>query len=95
MNIFLSTIGLLLVIGLVKIDGVKVKDWGYLYPKVNVMPGDWGSVDGKCDGKVQSPINVKSEATLFDAQIGPIEIKKVLGGASETWKVENNGHGGN
>lgn len=96
MNIFLSAIGFLLVIGLVKSDGVRVppkKEWGYLYPKTNVMPGDWGSVDGKCNGKVQSPINVKSEATLFDSQIGPIEIKKVLGGASETWKVENNGHG--
>lgn len=92
MNLFVTVIGSLLLIGVA--NGASGKGWGYLYGDKNILPENWGQQDAKCDGKVQSPINVISDATVFDDKIGPIEIRKTGGSpnGSEMWKVENNGH---
>lgn len=92
MNLFLSVIGTILVIGVV--NSAPGKSWGYLDASKNILPKDWAQTYSKCGDKAQSPINVKSDATLFDRNLGEIHIMKIGGPKDglEKWEVENNGH---
>lgn len=78
----------------VAICGEDGQSWGYRNKARNILPNNWGELQPKCLGNLQSPINVDFASTQFDASLGDLNIKK-NGTETEQWEVKNNGHSGN
>jgi carbonic anhydrase len=75
------------------------KHWGYRNEDRSLLPSDWHKKHAKCYGTKQSPINVESRATTYDAGLAQVNINRALtsgdneiGEDKEKWQIKNNGH---
>ncbi len=71
------------------------KFWGYLNEDESLLPSDWYKFHPKCNGTRQSPINILSRQTVYNASMLNIKLTREMPASSqnkEKWELSNNGN---
>ena len=81
---------------ILKTEAVVGQYWCYLSQK-NEQPScedprHWHTVDAKCKGSKQSPINIVTKNVIYNKNLTPLHFENYDVKGSSKWKIENNGH---
>jgi hypothetical protein len=71
------------------------RPWGYRDADISLLPANWGNQYPNCNGTQQSPINIVTANTTYNANLTQLTIVQNAANAGvETWTLVNNGHSG-